>query len=54
MPLADVEPMPRRSRKGFGRLSIDNGNSGHYIKLNKQTTVARAVLAHFGYTLRRS
>ena len=53
MPLADVEPVPRRSRKGFCRLIVDYGNGGHCAKLDKQITVAHAVLAQFGCTVRR-
>ena len=39
MPLADVEPVPRRSRRGLCRLTVDYGNGGHCPELDKQITV---------------
>ena len=46
MPLADVEPVPRCSRRGLCRQTVDSGNGGHCPKLDQQITVAHAVLAH--------
>jgi len=54
VPLADVQPVPRRSRRGLCRLTVDYGSGAHCAKRDKQITVAHAVLAHFGCTLRRS
>ena len=50
----DVEHVPRRSRRGLCRLTVDYGSGAHCAKRDKQITVAHAVLAHFGCTLRRS
>ncbi|PWI64202.1 hypothetical protein PCL_12043 [Purpureocillium lilacinum] len=46
LPLADVEPVLRRSRRGLCRLTADYGDGGRCAKLDKQITVAHAVMAH--------
>ena len=51
MPLADVESVPRRSRRDLCRLTVEYGDGGHCAKLDKRITVAHTVLAHFGCTL---
>jgi len=42
----DVEQVPRRSRRDLYHLNVDYGNGGHCAKLDKQITVAHAVLAY--------